>query len=451
MAVLLILSAIPSLYSQSGGQTLENILSEIADYLAARNYTSALSLFNTMPPEHAGDVEIKILHANIFNAAGRPADARRIASEVIAADSSNTEALMVLADAAALENKDRDRRGFLDRVIGINPNHVRALIDLANINLINSNLRAAGTYFDRVLQSEPSNGEALVGRASVYRYNRESREAERLLNRAVALYPEWARPYHERARLYKGAGYYSDALEDLQTAVNLEPDNYWVLVDFGQTLMELNRLQEALVHLDRAIDVSPDDFIAYVYSAAIKDALGDYAGAERDYARLGRLKPDYYFAFEALGVIRMRNKNWAGARDAFLEAYTKAPRDESYSYAILAALNWMRAGRQTDPKTFLAQVLRTTPNNTLDYSMLRLLHDLSGDNNVTILVDNERNIYTKSRMLFYLGTYYEIRGSRTLAERYYLMVQDIDAAGQLEWRLNEIILAERGLGIRNAQ
>jgi len=453
ISILLILSAFSPLYSQesSGSRTVESILTEAAEYLASRNYNSALSLFDTLPPEHAQNVNIKILRANIFNAAGRPADAKRIANEIIASDSRNTDALMALADAAALENKERDRRGFLDRVIAIDPQHLRALNDLANINLKNANLRVAGNYFDRVLAVDPNNGEALVGRASVYRYNRESREAERLLNRAAVLYPAWARPFHERARLYRGAGYYSDAISDLAAAVNLEPDNYWILVDYGQTLMEVNRPRDALVYLNRAISVSPNDFMAYVYSSAIKDGIGDYAGAETDYAMLGRLKPDYYFAFEALGVIRMRNKNWAGARDAFFEAYRQAPREECYGYAILAALNSMRAGRQTDPRTFLSDVLRATPRNTLNYSMLRLLYDLSGDSNVTTLIESERDLTTKSRMLFYLAEYFDIRGSRTLAERYYLMVHDLDIQGQLEWRLNEIVLADRGLGLRNAQ
>jgi len=451
--LLLILSAFSPLYAQqtSNSQTLESILTEAAEHLAVRNYSAALKLFDSLPPEYAQNTDIRILHANVLNAAGRPADAKRIANEIIAADSRNTEALMVLADAAVIENRERDRRSFLDRVISIDPHNVRALNDLANINLINSNLRVAGNYFDRVLEVDPNNGEALVGRASVYRYNRESKEAERLLNRAIVLYPAWARPFHERARLYRGAGFYGDAIEDLRRAVSLEPDNYWVLVDYGQTLMEINRPADALVYLNRAIEVSPNDFMAYVYSSAIKDGQGDYAGAETDYAALGRLKPDYYYAFEALGIIRMRNKNWSGARDAFFEAYRQSPRDESYGYAILAALCSMRAGRQTDPRTFLNDVLRTTPRNTLNYSMLRLLYDLSGDSGVISQIERERDPAEKSRMLFYLAEYYDIRGQKTLAERYYLMVQDLDVDGQLEWRLNEIVLADRGLGYRSAR
>ncbi|MCL2719922.1 MAG: tetratricopeptide repeat protein [Treponema sp.] len=425
---------------------IESIWDEITDRLSRRQYTEALALYDRFPPEYARSAQVRIMRASIYNAAGRPADARRIAENIIASDRNNTEALMVLADAASLQNMERERRQFLERVIGINPNHARALNDLGNISLRNQNLRNAATFFDRALAAEPDNGEALVGRASVHRYNREPRNAERLLNQAIILYPSWARPFAERGRLYKGAGLYADAIEDFSEALRLDPDNYWVLVDYGQTLMDVDQRQEALVLFNKAITIEPDVFMAYVYSAALKDEFGDYAGAEQDYLQLTKLRPDYYFGFEALGVIRMRNNQWALARDAFLEAYRQAPRE--YSYALLAAINWIRAGRQNDPRQFLAQVMRTAPRDSVELAMLRLFHDFNGDANVTIMVENERNLLKKSQMLFYLASFYDIRGNRSLSDRFHLMSQEIDAVGSLEWQLNEMVLTERGIGLR---
>ena len=425
------------------------ILDEVAHRLARREFSAALELFDRLPEEEANKIEVRIIRASILNAAGRTNDARQIANAIIAADSMNTEALMILADAAAIDGRERDRRTFLDRVIGIDPANVRALNDLGNINLGNQNLRTAAGYFDRALASDPVNGDALIGRAAVYRYNREPRNAERLLNQAIDLYPGWAAPLHERARLYRGAGFYTDALEDLDFALSLEPDNYWILVDHGTVLMDMGLKQNALESFNQAIAVNPDIFMAYVYSAGIKDELGDYDGAERDYVTLARLRPDYYFAFEAIGVIRMRNKQWALARDAFLDAYRQAPTE--FSYAILASICWMRAGRTTDPRTFLAQVLRTAPRDSLDFAMLRLFHDLSGEIDLSRRVESEVNIYTRSRMLFYLASYFDITGSGTLAEMYYLMVQELEVVASIEWRLNEMVLEERGIGIRREQ
>jgi hypothetical protein len=74
-----------------------------------------------------------------------------------------------------------------------------------------------------------------------------------------------------------------------------------------------------------------------------------------------------------------------------------------------------------------------------------LYHDLNGDNDVTIRVDREKDLDKKAQMLYHLATYYDIRGSKTLADTYYLAVRDLDRKGILEWKLNEIALVERGL------
>jgi tetratricopeptide (TPR) repeat protein len=259
----------------------------------------------------------------------------------------------------------------------------------------------------------------------------------------VRLFPQWASPLHERGRLYRGAGYAREALADLDAAKALEPDNYWIAVDRGNTLIDLNRKPEALEEFTRAISMNPEVFIAYVYSAGIKDESGDYEGAERDYETLARLKPEYYFAFEGLGIIRMRKHQWAEARDAFLEAHRQAPDD--LSYALLAAMNWMRAGRINDPRQFLAQALRRAARESLEWYMLRLYHDLAGDTDVAIRIDREQNLDNKARMLYYLANYYDIRGNSNLADRYFIRVKELDRRAIPEWRLNEWIIEERNL------
>jgi uncharacterized membrane-anchored protein len=141
----------------------------------------------------------------------------------------------------------------------------------------------------------------------------------------------------------------------------------------------------------------------------------------------------------------MRNQRWAEARDAFLEAYKQAPKE--YAYALLAAVNWMRAGQLNDPKQFLAQVLRTAPRDSSEWYMLRLFHDLNGDADTAGRIDAEQNIDTRARMLFYLANYYDIRGNRTLADKYFLQVQEMNRVATPEWRINEWFLEKRGLKV----
>ncbi|MCL1958360.1 MAG: hypothetical protein FWF68_02030, partial [Spirochaetes bacterium] len=125
----LILGLSPYIWGQQNDT--EAILARVAAHLARKEYSSALELFDKLPPERRETTDILIMRATILNAAGRTADAKRIANAIVTADSKNTEALMILADSAAIEGKERDRRSFLDKVIALEPNNVRALNDLA--------------------------------------------------------------------------------------------------------------------------------------------------------------------------------------------------------------------------------------------------------------------------------------------------------------------------------
>jgi tetratricopeptide (TPR) repeat protein len=427
------------------GTDAQAILSRVVVLLDQKNFDGALALFDRMNPEEAETQPIQLLKASVLNSAGKPDEARTIIDEILSREPENIEALFVLSALEAAAGKEREQRAILERIVRADPANVEALVDLGDIAFRGQSLRTAAGYYDRALQVEPGNGGALMGRAMVYRYEKNPKNAERLLNQAVRLFPQWASPLHERGRLYRGAGYAKEALDDLDAAKALEPDNYWIAVDRGSALIDLGRKSEALEEFTQAIGMNPEVFIAYVYSAGIKDEAGDYEGAERDYEVLARLKPEYYFAFEGLGTIRMRKHQWAEARDAFLEAYRQAP--DELSYALLAVMNWMRAGRTTDPRQFLEQVLRKVPRESLEWYMLRLYHDLAGDTDVAIRVDREQNLDNKARMLYYLANYYDIQGNRNLADRCFIRVKELDRKAIPEWRLNEWIIKERNLGV----
>ena len=421
----------------------QTILAEVSQLMTRREYSAALELFDKINETAKQNAEIQLLRASLLNSAGRSADARTIAAKISSGNPDNVDALLVLAASAAVEGKDREQRGFLERVIKIDPQNLKAFSDLGYIALRAQSLRTAAGHFDKALAIDDNHGEALVGRAIVYRYNRDPRRSEQLLNKAIRLQPQWAIPLHERARLYKGAGFSEDALNDLDSAKKLDPGSYWISVDRAAVLIEMNRKPEALEELNRAITLSPDDFLAYVYRAGIRDESGDFKGAEQDYAVLMKIKPDYYFAAEGLGIIKMRNRQYAEARDAFLAAHRQAPKE--YRYALLAAINWMKAGRPADPKHFLAQVLRTAPRDSVEWQVLRLYHDLSGDSDAAARVDQEKNLDAKSIMLFYLASYYDVRGNQILANNYLLEVKDMNRIGTVEWKINEMMLEERGI------
>lgn len=423
----------------------EDILRRIAVLCEQGDYQNALGLFAEIKEPDADTDNVRLLKASVHLSAGSPEEAERIAVEV---GPEKTRALLVLASVEGVRGRTKEQKAFLEKALKNEPENAEVLTALGDLSASAGSFKAAASYYDRALAAENGYAQALLGRAWVYRNAKDPKNAELLLNKAVTLYPSWAVPLQERARLYRALGYPFQALEDIDRALALDKNNYWITADRGKILIDLNRKEEALAEYERAKKMNPGYYLAYVYSAGIKDDLADYEGAYADYAALVKLNPDYYFAFEGLGMHLMRKGDWIGARDAFMEAY-KRSRQDTVTYGLLAAVNWMRGGKPNEPKQFLEQVLRKAERDSLEWYVLRLYHDLTGDNDVAIRLDREKNADTKARMLFYLASYYDIRGNKTLADKYFLQVRELERRSIAEWRLNEWTLEARGLAALN--
>ena len=427
-----------------------SLLQLISELLEQEDFEGALVRFDRIKAEDAEKTEIRLLRASTLISAGKSGEARTIVDDILKNDSKHVPALLVLSSVEEAQNRNRQQRAALEQVLAIETDNVTALVSMGKLLIRSSSTRQAGPYFDRALAADPRNGEALLGRAWVYRNARDTKNAETLLNRAVEFYPDWARAYQERGRLYKAAGQYPAALKDLDKAKALEPDNYFIACDRGDALKNLNRKKEALAEYERAVALNPDYFLAYVFSSNLKDDLGDYDGALQDYETLAKLNPDYYFAFEGLGMHLMRKLRWLEARDAFMEAYRRASQMDSSSpdlgmYALLAAVSSLRGGSRQEARPFLDEALRKVTRDSLEYRMLRLYRDWAGDMDITNRIDKERNPLVKSRMLFYLAYFYDIRGNKNLADKLFLQVRDLEVKNMVEWRLNEWALEARGL------
>ena len=448
LAAIILVFPVFSVQAQTSTASTQAILEQISRLLGGYNYDAAIALFDTISPDEAASSPIRLLKASVLNSAGRTSEARAIAEEIAAREPNNIDALFVLSAVEAMSGRTTQQRTVLERILSADPRNVYALTDLGALHLQLRSFRNAEEYYDKVLEIDPSNLDALLGKATIYRLNRDPHNAEAMLNQAVRYHPNNAAPYHERARLYNGAGFPINALDDLDKAKELNSFDYWIAFDRGSTLLDLYRREQALEEFERAVRINPREFMGYVYTAGLKDELGDWDGAERDYEILARLKPDYYFAFEGVGLHKMRRGQWAEARDAFLEVYRQAPNE--YFYALLAAANWMRADNVTGPRQFLNQAMARVNRESIEYYMLRLYYDMtgrvySGENDMIFRIDRETNLNVKAQMTFYFALYHDIRGNLNSANVYYLQFKEMNRMYLVEWRLNEWILANRGL------
>jgi tetratricopeptide (TPR) repeat protein len=389
------------------------------------------------------DTDTQILKASLLLAVGRNAEAKTTAQGIIGAEPNNTQALFILAALEKSAGRTREYQSLLEKIAALEPQHTQALSALGDNALETHSYQKAASYFDQVLALEPNNANALLGRASVHRYYEEFLAARTMLDQAIMLYPSWTSPLSERAKVYREIGQLGKALDDLNAAKKLDPSDYWVSIDRATLLLGLGKKDEACDELTHAISLEPDFYVGYAYRAGILAERGEYDKAELDYSAIVRLNPQYYFGFEGLGQCKMRASQWAAARDAFRSAYQYAPSEPSY--ALLAAINWIRAGKLTDPKQFLAQAMRQTDRYAAEWYLLQLFYNLSGDLDIITKAEKEENPVIKTKLLYYLGHYYDVRNNKRLANRYFLEVKELGQSSLLEWHLNEALVAERKL------
>jgi tetratricopeptide (TPR) repeat protein len=422
------------------------ILTRVYGLLEEGDYTGALALFDLFKGDTPQNDHILLLKASILCSAGDFSAAAGIAGSILSKEPENTRALLLQATLEGAQGKEKEQKAILEKIIKIEPGNVNALVDLGNIAIRGPSRSptAAAAFFDQALAQEPENLEALLGRAGVYRYARKPKEAEELLNKGLKLYPEEAALWSERGRLYRDAGFLVQALADLDTAKELDGGDYWISLDRGMVLLDLNRKQLALEEFTRAQGLNPDYFLSYVYTAGLRDEAGDYAGAEADYQILTKLRPDYYFAQEGLGILKMRNRQWEDARNAFIQAYNQAPNE--WNYAILAMMNWRRLEQPGNIRDFANLALRKLSRDSLEYAMLRLYLDMNGDDGVARRVNQEKDLNLKVRMLYYLANYYDIKGIGKLADALFSEITSYEQRMTVpEWRLIAWTLEERNL------
>ncbi|MDR0409348.1 MAG: tetratricopeptide repeat protein [Spirochaetaceae bacterium] len=418
----------------------------LALVLETGNIDGALALFDDLSPEEAEQRGNRRLKASILISAGRLDEARAIADVLISEDGSDVESRFILANIEGASGKPKERRLMLEKIVEEVPAHTPSLNALGHISREAKSFRTAASYFDRVLAIEPDNIRAIEGRAQVFFMERNYQKAEELFNKLVALYPEHAEAYGERGHFYRETGNMSRALEDLETAKRLDPFNPWTAYDKGCVLLKMGKRQEALAEFDYASKLDPNKFIFYVYSAGIRDELEDVDGAAHDFEAIVRLRPDYYFAFEGLGVQQMKKGLYANAAQSFAAAYKSAP-DEN-NYALLAAVNMLKSGvKLNEVKAFLDSVMRKVDRSKLDYHVLRLFFDLSGDSEVARRIDKEKSERIKAQMLFYLANYYDIKGNNLMADKFFIEFREMKRMDLVEWRLNEWILKTRNIQI----
>ncbi|MCR5605625.1 MAG: tetratricopeptide repeat protein, partial [Treponema sp.] len=191
---------------------------------------------------------------------------------------------------------------------------------------------------------------------------------------------------------------------------------------------------------------NPSFFLTYTYLAGLYDEQNKYEEELEQYKKVIEVNPDYYFAYEALGMLYWHKEQWINSRNSFLKAFEYNSKfhaaNENYplnvSYPLMIAATYLKQNNSAMCKKYLATVRKNFTSSTIESNMLRLYNDLGPVNLETSIVraiNDEKNKTTKGKMLYYMGLYYEIKNSETLAKDFYVQVQNMNTPMFFEYRL----------------
>jgi Caspase domain/Tetratricopeptide repeat len=109
-----------------------------------------------------------------------------------------------------------------------------------------------------------------------------SADSIQVLDRAITAEPTQFLPYYYRC-LAANSEEPTASVRDCQAAIGISPDYAPAHLGLANALLNLGQLPAAHSEADKAIGLAPDLPLAYAVRGRILNALGNYAGAQRDY------------------------------------------------------------------------------------------------------------------------------------------------------------------------
>src|SRR5258705_4134287 len=272
--------------------------------------------------------EIIVGANSFFGAGGRirvtlGRDVLTTAAEVNSIAVGSDDSVAGLLDAMASESGERANRMETS---------VSAWIDAGVSALAARNTAASSRAFERARELEPSNTRATLG----------------------------------LARVLKEQGKVEEAVDLLQPLFKADPTDPEVRVSFSLSLLASGKLDAALDLLD--IDTPVASRYAGLFAArgSMFIAKGNYRSAIGDLRKVIRVRPDWVYARNALGIAEAKTGDLPGAEQRFREAMRLAP---LYSEAMVNLVKILESDKRWLEVVDLAERYWTPTSAPFDLSI----------------------------------------------------------------------------------
>ncbi|MBT6783649.1 MAG: tetratricopeptide repeat protein, partial [Planctomycetes bacterium] len=244
-----------------------------------------------------------------------------------------------------LQRGEYDRADQLFRTaLSIDDQLIQGHLGLARCALVTSDLAAAAAHLDRCEQLQPEAGEVASARAHWWRLKGDAQKAQQQLEAATTRAPREPLPdlLRQQAVMEQGVG------------------PKWMR-ERSRRLLAAGDSQGAIDLWQQSILDDPQDAASRMELGRVAQQLKKPLLALQEYTEAARLDPDLVEAHLALGVLRMRRGDPAGAEKALRQGLVL----DSTSHEILTNLGalMMTTGRGVEGVQFLQRACKVAPDD----------------------------------------------------------------------------------------
>lgn len=426
--------------NQGTNQKSESVVfvEKLQNSLEKNSVEETILLFDSIPASLKNSNDMKLLKASLLVSVGRLDEATEITDEILKNDPNNRDAMEIVAQIALAGGNSSAQNAAIKKILASDPNNAAANIILGDREQIKKKYKNALNYYRKALLGEPHNRDALFGFAKMSWYTDDFKTAKTFFQKMNELYPEDSESFAYLAKLYAEEENYKSAIEYVNQAIKLFPDNYDYYLDLGTYSRSAGKYSDAEKAWTKAIELDSSYFLAFAYRAGLYDEQNRIKEALSDYHQVVKTNPDYYFAYEEIGILEFHEKNWSAAREYFMKANSVK---SQVSYHLMIITTYLMEKNSFEAKKYADVAMKPIQDrNSLDYKMLRLYKDqgpINAENAIAMALEKETDKNKRGKMTYYFGLYYDMKGSAKVAKEYYSKVTNMQTPMFFEYRLAE--------------